>query len=89
MFALTFLAVRALWLVTSPVFLPGASQRVSKEHIFFHTQLGHYAACLLGSNFFTSAAGVIVARWVADGGLQEGMARSKISVSFLTVYFKV
>lgn len=73
-FALTFLALRALWLVASPIFRPNASQRVSKEHIFFQTQLGHYAACLLASNFFTSAAGVVVARWVADGGLREGMA---------------
>lgn len=43
--ALSFVALRALWLVASPLFVRNARQTVSKEHVFFHTQLGDYYRC--------------------------------------------
>jgi hypothetical protein len=69
--ALAFIFLRAIWLIASP--LRRSSRRVgSKEYAFFHTQLGHYAACLLGGNLFASASGIAVGHWVVLGSMHEG-----------------
>jgi len=70
--ALAFVCLRAIWLVASPVFSRRSRNALSKEHAFFQTQLGYYAACLLASNFFTSISVLIVGNWIVRGGIQEG-----------------
>ncbi|KIM84269.1 hypothetical protein PILCRDRAFT_6532 [Piloderma croceum F 1598] len=70
-FAVAFVFLRAIWLIANP--LRRSSRHAgSKEYAFFHTQLGHYAACLLGGNLFASAAGTVVGHWVILGGMHEG-----------------
>lgn len=71
--ALTFICLRAVWHVTSPLFTRNSRHTESKAYAFFNTQLGHYAACLLASNLCTSIAGTITSNWVAGGGVQQGM----------------
>jgi hypothetical protein len=82
-FALAYISLRAVWLVARPLFKRSTSRIGSKEHAFFHTQLGHFAACLLAGNFFTSAAGMMVGHWVASGSMREGefAALSSINIS--------
>jgi hypothetical protein len=75
--ALAFVFLRAIWLVASP--LRRSSRHAgSNEYAFFHTQLGHYAACLLGGNLFASAAGTVVGHWVILGGMHEGKLRQSV-----------
>jgi hypothetical protein len=69
-FALSLIYLRAIWLVASPLFQRSSHHAGSKEHAFFHTQLGHYAACLLAGNFFTSAGGVMVGNLIARGSME-------------------
>ncbi|TDL25594.1 hypothetical protein BD410DRAFT_600712 [Rickenella mellea] len=53
--------------------LQGWKDRIdSKEGVFFHTQLGIYAASLLVANFLTSTAGLIEIHWAAQGSIVTG-----------------
>jgi len=61
-----------IWIVVGPVFQRNGRHAGSKEYAFFHTQSGHYAACLLAGNLFTSSAGLAIGSWVAAGGLHNG-----------------
>lgn len=70
-FALVSLALRMIWFSLKPLLQRGSLQP-SREHIFFHTQIGLYAVCLLTGNFFSSFAGVIGIIWVANKGITEG-----------------
>lgn len=70
-----------------PIFIRDSKGRVvSKEQIFFRTQLGHYAVCLLAGNFFTSAAGVVVGVWVARSGIhpEEGIVEKLVLTRYLS-----
>jgi hypothetical protein len=75
-FGLAYVSLQAIWLIARPLFKRGGSDTGSKEHAFFHTQLGHYAACLLAGNLFTSAAGMLVGNWVARGNMREGKLKA-------------
>jgi hypothetical protein len=59
-------------MLVSPFFKRDSLHVGSKEHAFFNTQLGQYAACLLVGNLFTGAAGILVGNWIARGGIGEG-----------------
>jgi hypothetical protein len=70
-------------MLVSPFFKRDSLHVGSKEHAFFNTQLGQYAACLLVGNLFTGAAGILVGNWIARGGIGEGklMALCSINIS--------
>lgn len=42
------------------------------EILFFRTQLGHYAGCLILGNVFISTAGLINLSWLSRSGLSQG-----------------
>lgn len=45
----------------------------SKEYVFFRTQIGYYAACLLLANMFNSISGLLGLRTLVEGGtFQDG-----------------
>ncbi|KAF8072018.1 hypothetical protein FPV67DRAFT_913986 [Lyophyllum atratum] len=69
-FALVSVACRAIWIGIRQKLSPGSSE--PREYIFFNTQLGHYAACLLIANTFVGIAGLIGIRWTAEKGITEG-----------------
>lgn len=68
----------ALVFVASRVILLAVLQRISrrtckpKEYIFFNTQLGYYAICLLVGNMITDVSGLIGLQWLLDRGITEG-----------------
>lgn len=66
--ALVFLAVRT----AMALLRPGSAANPAREHIFFRTQLGLFAGCLLLSNFVNSLAGLMEGAWVAKHGLEQG-----------------
>ncbi|KAG6909959.1 hypothetical protein DXG01_014228 [Tephrocybe rancida] len=68
--ALVSVAVRVVWLAIIQRISPGSAK--PKEYVFFNTQLGYYAACLLIGNLFTDVSGLIGLRWVMDKGITEG-----------------
>ncbi|GLB40499.1 hypothetical protein LshimejAT787_0803700 [Lyophyllum shimeji] len=69
-FALFSVACRVIWLAIRQKLSLGTSE--SREYIFFNTQLGHYAACLLIANAFVDVAGLIGVRWTIDKGITDG-----------------
>jgi len=69
-FALVSVACRAIWLAIRQKLSPRTPE--PREYIFFNTQLGHYAACLLIANAFIDVAGLIGIRWTIDNGITEG-----------------
>jgi len=72
-FALISVACRAIWIGIRQKLSPRSSE--PREYIFFNTQLGHYAACLLIGNTFVGIAGLIGIRWTAEKGITEGSSR--------------
>ncbi|KAF5381971.1 hypothetical protein D9615_004299 [Tricholomella constricta] len=69
-FALVTVACRVIWLAIRQRLSPSSSE--PKEYIFFNTQLGYYAVCLLIANMFTGISGLIGLRWTLDKGITEG-----------------
>ncbi|PBL03781.1 hypothetical protein ARMGADRAFT_952881 [Armillaria gallica] len=66
----------------------------SREYVFFNTQLGYYAACLLIANMFNSAAGLmglpfLLARRITEGGLCTTQALFMQFGNVSTAYFTV
>ncbi|KAG6817166.1 hypothetical protein H0H87_012127 [Tephrocybe sp. NHM501043] len=68
--ALVSVACRVIWLAIIQNMSPEATK--PKEYVFFNTQLGYYAACLLIGNLFTDISGLIGLRWVMDKGITPG-----------------
>ncbi|TFK40233.1 hypothetical protein BDQ12DRAFT_488623 [Crucibulum laeve] len=67
-FALLSVVLRIIWLGIQRHWTRAEPQ----EYVFFHTQLGHYAACLLIANLFNSTAGLVGITWVVNRGITEG-----------------
>ncbi|KIJ14290.1 hypothetical protein PAXINDRAFT_55071, partial [Paxillus involutus ATCC 200175] len=70
--ALTFIAFRTIRLVVIPFIQGHNSTYRAPENLFSRTQLGHYAASLVLSNAFISAAGLVEFSWVSHSGLSQG-----------------
>jgi len=68
--ALVSVVIRISWLAVRHRL--SVNQR-KPEFVFFNTQLGRYAACLLAANSFIGAAGLIGIRWVIQKGIAEGL----------------
>ncbi|KIK80659.1 hypothetical protein PAXRUDRAFT_833394 [Paxillus rubicundulus Ve08.2h10] len=78
--ALTFIAFRTIRLVIIPVIQGHNNTYRAPENLFSRTQLGHYAASLVFSNAFISAAGLIEFSWVSRSGLSQGLLCSTQAV---------
>jgi hypothetical protein len=65
--AILSVATRALWLAIRRKMDPVRAK--PREYIFFNTQLGHYATCLLVSNLCMGIAGVLDVRWISENGI--------------------
>ncbi|TFK72979.1 hypothetical protein BDN72DRAFT_894414 [Pluteus cervinus] len=70
--ALASVAVRIIWIAVRQFITHNYTQ--PQEYVFFHTQLGHYAACLLISNLLSSIAGLITINWVSQRGITQDSA---------------
>lgn len=68
--ALVFVVLRVFWLAVAK--LRKFNTITSRECIFFHTQLGQYAACLLLGNLMTSIAGLMGLPWLLQKGITDG-----------------
>lgn len=55
-----------------PLFQRNGSACRAPENLFFRTQLGHYAASLVLSNVFLTAAGLMEFFWVKQSGIHQG-----------------
>ncbi|KAG6898208.1 hypothetical protein C0992_003320 [Termitomyces sp. T32_za158] len=75
--ALVSVASRVIWLAVLQRISPKACK--PKEYIFFNTQLGYYAICLLVGNMITDVSGLIGLQWLLDRGITKG---------FLSLVFK-
>lgn len=88
--ALVSVLVRVSWL---------AIQRCRKseevrECVFFNTQLGRYAACLIIAMVFNAIAGILGLRWFISRGITEGrVCRAQATMmqigNFATGYFTI
>ncbi len=58
----------------------------SREYVFFNTQLGYYAACLLIANMFNSAAGLMGLPFLLARRITEGMIPSSLFIRILTLF---
>ncbi|KAF8150756.1 hypothetical protein B0H34DRAFT_824442 [Crassisporium funariophilum] len=68
--ALVSVALRIIWLAIQRYWLHPSTE--SQEYVFFHTQLGQYAACLLIAMIFNTVAGIIGIPWLFQRGITEG-----------------
>ncbi|PPQ98759.1 hypothetical protein CVT24_003456 [Panaeolus cyanescens] len=68
--ALVSVAIRIIYLAIQMAF--GENRAQPQEYVFFNTQLGQYAACLLVAMIFNTAAGVIGFPWLFQRGITEG-----------------
>ncbi|KAF8907347.1 hypothetical protein CPB84DRAFT_1844044 [Gymnopilus junonius] len=69
-----------------------AIQRCSKpdeirECVFFNTQLGHYAACLIIALVFNAIAGILGLRWTVEHGITEG--KYKANLCYALIYDRI
>ncbi|KAF9036172.1 hypothetical protein BJ165DRAFT_619287 [Panaeolus papilionaceus] len=67
--ALVSVAIRIIYLAVQMAF--GENRAQPQEYVFFNTQLGQYAACLLVAMIFNTAAGVIGFPWLLQRGITE------------------
>ncbi|KAF8802528.1 hypothetical protein BYT27DRAFT_6764092 [Phlegmacium glaucopus] len=67
---LVSVALRVTWLLIRQHLLLTVPE--VQEHVFFNTQLGQYAACLLIAMAFSATSGIIGITWVAQRGITEG-----------------
>ncbi|KAG2036865.1 hypothetical protein BDR03DRAFT_404939 [Suillus americanus] len=70
--ALAFIVFRSIRLVVIPLFQRNGPTCRAPENLFFRTQLGHYAASLVLSNVFLTAAGLVEFFWVKQSGIHQG-----------------
>jgi len=89
-----FFLFRVLWVSLYPLLNPRAEKRPSKESVFFHTQLGFYAANLLLGNLLLSLAGTVNVSWAMQNGITENVSCTSQAVltqagNFLNAYFLV
>ncbi|KAL0954663.1 hypothetical protein HGRIS_003614 [Hohenbuehelia grisea] len=70
--ALAWVAFRIVYLAVVRRFIVSTDDAQPREYVFFHTQLGHYAACLLLGNLCTGIAGLIGFQWLGDKGVTDG-----------------
>lgn len=70
--AFAFIALRTIRDVTVLFLNRGNRAPRPSEILFFHTQLGYYAGCIVLSNFFISVAGLINFNWLSRSGLSRG-----------------
>ncbi|KAG2110928.1 uncharacterized protein F5147DRAFT_108140 [Suillus discolor] len=70
--ALAFIVFRSIHLVVIPSFQRNGPACRAPENLFFRTQLGHYAASLVLSNVFLTAAGLMEFFWVKQSGIHQG-----------------
>ncbi|KAF5359541.1 hypothetical protein D9756_003319 [Leucocoprinus leucothites] len=68
--ALLSVALRVIWLAIRKLWR--SDELESQEYIFFRTQLGNYAACLLLGNMMNSAAGLMGLPWLVEKGITDG-----------------
>ncbi|KAG2017824.1 hypothetical protein CC2G_007299 [Coprinopsis cinerea AmutBmut pab1-1] len=68
--ALVSVALRILWLAVQCFVLRNRIK--PQEYVFFHTQLGNYAACLLIGMLFNTLAGIVAVPWLMRRGITEG-----------------
>ncbi|KAG0705727.1 hypothetical protein DFH29DRAFT_905673 [Suillus ampliporus] len=92
--ALAFIVFRSIRLVVIPSFRRNATTCRVPESLFFRTQLGHYAASLVFSNVFLTAAGLIEFYWVKQSGIHQGFMCTSQAVlmqigSWSTCFFSV
>lgn len=77
-FALVSVAARVIWIAIRQKLSPDSVQ--PREYVFFNTQLGNYAACLLIANMLTCVSGLIGLRWLSEKGITEGSFARFISL---------
>jgi hypothetical protein len=75
---LVSVAARVIWLAVRHIFTRNTNAR--QEFVFFHTQLGNYAACLLFAMTFNSLAGLISFPWLLLHGIREGKQSTFMSL---------
>ncbi|KAF9453453.1 hypothetical protein P691DRAFT_800720 [Macrolepiota fuliginosa MF-IS2] len=90
--ALLSVALRIIWIALSRLWRTGVSK--SRVCVFFHTQLGNYAACLLLGDVMTSTAGLMGLPWLLKKGITDGaMCRSQAFImqvgNWASAYFTV
>jgi hypothetical protein len=68
--ALVSVVFRVSWLAIRRTFFESCTK--AQECVFFHTQLGHYAACLIIALMFNAVAGIIGIQWYFHGGIVNG-----------------
>lgn len=68
--ALASIALRVIWLAVLHMF--NRSKVQPRECVFFHTQLGNYAACLLIADGLNGLAGMIGVSQLVHRGIAEG-----------------
>jgi len=89
--ALLSVAVRVLWLAIRHRL---SDTHATPEYVFFNTQLGHYATCLLVANLFSEVSGLIGFRWLIQQGITEGTVCTTQAIlsqigNWATAYFTV
>ncbi|KDR78896.1 hypothetical protein GALMADRAFT_1365568 [Galerina marginata CBS 339.88] len=87
--ALVSVIIRVTWLGIQRC---RKSQIEVRECVFFNTQLGRYAACLIIAMVFNAIAGILGLRWVVNNGITEGwVCRTQATImqvgNFATGYF--
>ncbi|KAK7044221.1 hypothetical protein VNI00_007943 [Paramarasmius palmivorus] len=90
--ALLTIIIRGIWLAV--LRLCGRSISQYRDYIFFNTQLGYYAACLLIANSFNSVAGLmglpfLIQRGISEDGLCIAQAVVMQFGNIATAYFTV
>jgi len=76
--ALISVALRISWLAVRHFWIKSATQ--SQESVFFHTQLGQYAACLIVAMMFNTIAGIIGLPWLIRRGITPGMKKNHLGI---------
>jgi len=92
--ALVSVAVRVIWLAVHRLLERNHAEPSPREYVFFHTQLGHYAACLLIANLCIGTAGLMGIPWLVHKGITEGLVCTAQATvmqigNFSTAYFTV
>jgi hypothetical protein len=74
---------RVFWLAIQRTFFRPCTK--AQECIFFHTQLGHYAACLIIALMFNAVAGIIGIQWYFHGGIVNGRNPSPFIAFWISI----
>jgi len=76
--ALASVVFRVSWMAIRRTFFKPCTR--AHECVFFHTQLGHYAACLIIALMFNAVAGIIGIQWYFRGGIVDGRNPSPFTI---------